>query len=274
MQASTCLDVMIQTETNSRANQSGHIQRSAKTCNVLLSVAWTSFVADMALVDNDSFVASFERMSMPEHMHTQKWNCLLPLVAGLCLWRTHGAAAAGALAGRPVSDLKFMNPNALVKIDASTYFVKISAGLSVPNTLCRCTFLHLTCSCTQRSSTSRWRSLPSPRLLAIPIAAVASECRCIGFPKSISLHMDWNPMACWTPLVIPWSSDSPEDNDKVDWVVDQWRIQCRPCMMTPPEVDLLEVLHPAKSLSVKTSNVLGSSGSRNNTPAWADLSGT
>ena len=160
---------------------------------------------------------------------------------------------AGAEAGRPSLSSKCIRARAFSIAPRPRYFVKQSAGLSVPKTFNSSMSPVLTRSCTHRSLQLRCRILPRPRLLEIPIAAVASL-----WTRNLSGHLmsaanDCMPSPCAMPAAIPESSASPEDKAMVLWVLDQCLIWQVPSIPQPPLVLLLVFAHPAKSVSVNTS---------------------
>ena len=109
----------------------------------------------------------------------------------------------------------------------------------------------------QRSAVERCRIFPSPRLLAIPIAAVASLCSRIWRSIPISRHTDCKPIAWAAPYAIPPNSASPLESAMVDCVLDQCLTQHEPMTEQPPEVDRLVMAQPAKSVSTYVSMAVG-----------------
>ena len=91
--------------------------------------------------------------------------------------------------------------------------------------------------------------MPSPLLLEIPIAAVASD-HTLGFVSQfVSFASAWIPRACAIPAPIPDSSASLELSAIAVWVFDQCLTNAPPTSAQPPEVDLLVTAQPAKSVS-------------------------
>ena len=82
---------------------------------------------------------------------------------------------SGAALARPSRNSQFIVLRALAIVAWSKYFVNMSAGFSVPRIFSSKTLSVLVCSWTQRSQVCKCRIFPRPRLLEIPIAAVASE---------------------------------------------------------------------------------------------------
>ena len=92
----------------------------------------------------------------------------------------------GADSFRPQSSMTPIVLRCFSSVCLSTCLVSTSDGFMEPGTLTRLNSLSLSFSCTHRSAVARWRILPSPRRLQIPIAAVASAriSRANSIPKS------------------------------------------------------------------------------------------
>ena len=121
----------------------------------------------------------------------------------------------GAHSGRPSIFTMFIVLSAASMDGLSTYFVSTSAQFFLLSTLRSSIWRDRILSCIHRSVTSKWRMRPSPFLLAIPVAAVASEWATIPRRHPISRHNDWMPNACARPCAMPCSSASPELNEMV-----------------------------------------------------------
>ena len=131
----------------------------------------------------------------------------------------HAPMAMGAHSGLPSILFIFIWISALTMTFFSTYLVRTSAMFSVPSTLPIVRALVLTLSYVQRSNTSRCRIFPRPFLLAIPIAAVASENISMGNSHPKSRRRLYMPRACEVPWQMPCSLASPLDSEIVDWVL-------------------------------------------------------
>ena len=94
-------------------------------------------------------------------------------------------------------------------------FVRISAGFSVPRTFSNPTSSDSIFSWIQRSVQSKWRILPTPRLRAIPMAAVASEYRVRVTSNPKSRASACNPSLCATPTAMPCKSVLPDESATV-----------------------------------------------------------
>ena len=163
--------------------------------------------------------------------------------------RVYAPIAAGAQAGLPSSRNIPIAVKALSMACLLTYLVRTSAGLSVPKTLHSSISLLRTCCWIQRSVVSRCRSFPSPLRRQMPMAAVASEWTLIATVQPISLSSDLRPKAWADPYAIPCNSASPLLRETVLWVLAQCFIKQFPRKAVPPDVDLLVLWHPAKSVS-------------------------
>ena len=106
------------------------------------------------------------------------------------------------------------------------------------------------CSWIQRMSTSTWRTLLSPTLCAIPMAAVASmpmltiACFVPESPSKVTI-----PRPYVDARTIPYCSDSPELFATTSRVFELERIRWFPNMIVPPAVDLRDRQHPAQLAS-------------------------
>ena len=160
--------------------------------------------------------------------------------------------ATGAESGRPdIGD----NPSlgrAMSSTLRSTYFVMMSAGVSAPKTFWRVICFERILSCTHKSVQSKWRILPRPFRLAMPIAAVASDQMFMETCQPRSRSKDCKPSAWAQPAAMPCSSASPLDNEIVLCVLDQCLTRQRPNCAVPPEVDRRVDAQPAKSVSTWT----------------------
>ena len=155
---------------------------------------------------------------------------------------------------RPSMNSKLMAVIAFSMQARSRYFVKASAGLSVPRLLRSSMSPFLTFSCTHRSVQWRCLMLPKPLRFAVPIAAVGSECSQGLSCQPISVHRLCTPSACAMPEPIPESSASPDDRAIVDWVLLQCLTWQTAIMQHPLLVDCRVTWHPAKSVSQYVSN--------------------
>ena len=132
-----------------------------------------------------------------------------------------------------------------------TCFVQMSPGFSVPGCLNNLMTLFRILSWTHNCPVARWRTLPIPVRLQMPMAALKSVliCTTIFAPKSSAKLC--SPKASLAPFTMPCSSASPEDNARVFWVVAQCLTRCEPYKRHPPEVLLRVSRQPAKSVSTK-----------------------
>ena len=96
------------------------------------------------------------------------------------------ASARGADSARPVALLRPRRPRCESISARGSGFVIRSAGFSVPNTLYKRHALERTRSCTHSCATARWRTLPIPVRLQMPIAAELSACTsgCNSTPRA------------------------------------------------------------------------------------------
>ena len=89
--------------------------------------------------------------------------------------RVKACVSSGAKSGRPSRRYSEARGNRRVRVGLSTNFVSISDGLMLPGSFSRVKSFVLSLSCTHKSETAIWRTLPSPRRRQIPIAADASD---------------------------------------------------------------------------------------------------
>ena len=84
----------------------------------------------------------------------------------------------------------------------------------------------------------------------IPSAADASAIRSASTLIFQSYRIDAIPNVSLAGLGFPYNSASADDKAIVDWFFDQDFIKCDPARITPPDVDFLDFLSPAQSLSL------------------------
>ena len=161
----------------------------------------------------------------------------------------------GADAARPSSKTRFALAVCFSRRSRATFLVRMSAGFSAPATFSSVKSLERNRSWTQRSDTAKCRTLPSPRLRQMPIAAAASEKISMDQINPRSAATACIPNEWLAPLHTPTNSASAELKVTVDWVLDQWRIRCPPCIIIPPEVERRVTTQPAKSVSTNVVRV-------------------
>ena len=98
----------------------------------------------------------------------------------------------------------------------STCFVSMSAGFSLPAILLRAFFFFRIRSWIHKSAVAKCLTFPSPRLRAIPIAAVASVITVTSSRMPRSAARDCKPKDWAAPLHIPVNSASADDRATVD----------------------------------------------------------
>ena len=139
----------------------------------------------------------------------------------------------------------------------SKCFVNRSAGLFLPSTLLNCNLLSAAVCWIHSRPVSMCRVLPSPRLLMIPQAALASPqispvaCHPKSF-RRLSI-----PKVSAAAFSVAYSSLSPELRATSDWVLLHPFRVCLPRVMQPPMVDFLVSLQPAQSASLYVRRILG-----------------
>ena len=137
-----------------------------------------------------------------------------------------------------------------------THFVSMSAGFWSPCTLNMVKSQRRSPSWTHNWPTARCLTRPMPLLRQIPIAAAESACMRTFMLRPRSNPQDWMPSASVVHFTRPYNSASAELKVTARWVDDQCFIRWVPRRATPPDVLRRVAMHPAKSVSTKTSRSL------------------
>ena len=134
--------------------------------------------------------------------------------------------------------------------------VPMSAGFPLPTVLTNWSTFRRTWCCNHSNPISRWRSLPSPTLDAMPFDALLSVAIRTTRSSPKSRAIDCMPIPTLPPLTFPTYSSSPEDNAGTVCVAVWHRMQCPPINVTTHDTLLRSILSPAQSESVKMSIML------------------